>query len=280
MLGSATEVFKEIYDERIRIKHTDHQRQLALKLILNSTYGLLKSEYSLLFNPKASTSICAIGQILMYDLQQRLYPTCEIIQSNTDSVTFVTNEEDYKRVWKEWEEEHNLTLEEERFDVMVQRDVNNYVALTDEGKIKTKGGDVNSYNTKPFTKPYVATIIDEAIVRHLIYEEEILDVLLENLDKPIKFQYVLQAGGTFDGTFDKDDVAYQKVNRIFATKKSNPEAVTLYKRKNGETYARFPNTSEFMYVWNKDIKEIENFQQIIDLNHYYDLIIHKLKKWK
>ena len=127
MLGSATEKFKEIRDERIRIKHTDPVRQAALKLAINSAYGLLKQEFSLLYNPKSSTSVCAIGQCLLTDLLDRLSSTCTPVNINTDGIAFIPHTDDWKRIWTEWEQDHNLTLEDDHFKLFIGRDVNNYI---------------------------------------------------------------------------------------------------------------------------------------------------------
>ena len=42
----ALEKYKNILDERIKIKHVDKKKSNALKLILNSVYGNLKNKYS------------------------------------------------------------------------------------------------------------------------------------------------------------------------------------------------------------------------------------------
>jgi hypothetical protein len=278
ILGSATKLFREILEERIRIKHIEGMevRQGALKLILNSTYGLLKQEYSMLFNPKASTTVCSIGQILLTDLMERLAPTVTLVQENTDGIAFVPHTDDWKRIWKEWEEEHNFTLEPEYYDTFVQKDVNNYIALEQSGKVKTKGGDVNLYHKDSWTKPNVTRICDIAIVDYLLYDKDIIETLVENLDKPHLYQYVLQAGGTYDGTYDDDLNDYQKVNRVFATKTGN---LCLYKKK-GDSLNKFPNAPSKMFIWNGETKDIENFGKIVDLNHYYDLIKTKLERWE
>lgn len=278
ILGSATQLFREILEERARIKHDPDQqpRQEALKLILNSTYGLLKQQYSMLFNPKASTSVCAIGQSLLTDLMDRLAPTSTIVQSNTDGVAFIPHTDDWKRIWKEWEADHNLTLEDEHFKILVQRDVNNYIGLMDNGYVLVKGGDVNLYHEDAWTKPNVARVCDVAIVDYLLYDKDILETLVENLDKPHLFQYVLQAGGTYDGTFDDELNEYQKVNRVFAAKKGE---LCLYKKK-GDSLAKFPNAPSKMFLWNGETKDIQDFGKIVDLNHYYDLILNKLERWE
>ena len=50
-LGDATPVYDQIRQERIRIKHSDPLKAAALKLILNSVYGLFKNQYSTLCKP-------------------------------------------------------------------------------------------------------------------------------------------------------------------------------------------------------------------------------------
>lgn len=277
MLGAATEKFKEIRDERIRIKHTEPQRQLGLKLVLNSVYGLLKSKYSLLHNPKASTTVCAIGQIILYDLTTRLAPTCEIVQINTDGVAFIAHTDDYKRIWKEWENDYNLTLEEDEFVRFFQRDVNNYIAESPDGKLTLKGGDVSRYYKDAPFKNNSARILDIALVDKLIYGKDVLDTLLENLDKPHLYQYILQAGSTYAGSYDQDDNKHEKVNRVFAAKKGE---FCLYKKRHDGGMVRFADVPEKMYLWNGECDDIEDFDKIVDLNHYYNLIIKRLERWQ
>ena len=276
ILGSATQLFKELRDERIRIKHTDPLRQAALKLVLNSSYGLLKQEFSLLYNPRASTSVCAIGQCLLTDLLDRLSSTCTPVNINTDGIAFIPHTDDWKRIWKEWEQDHNLTLEDDHFKLFIGRDVNNYIAVEHSGKIKTKGGDVNLYAKDSYIKPNVARINHIALVDYLVSGKDIIETYIENLDKPHLFQYVLHTGGTYDGTFDTEGNQYNKVNRVFATKKGE---FCVYKKK-GETLAKFPNAPSTMWLYNGDTSEIENFGKIVDLNHYYDILLKKLEKWE
>lgn len=276
ILGVATNKYKEILEERIRIKHIDPHRQSGLKLILNSVYGLLKSEYSLLNNPKASTTVCAIGQVILYDLTSRLAPTCEIVQINTDGVAFVPFTDDYTRIWKEWETDYNLTLEEDYFKTFYQRDVNNYIAVEEDGYMKLKGGDVNRYHSDALFKNNNARIVDIAIVDKLVKGKDVLDTLLEHLDQPYLFQYILQAGGTYQGTYDQDDVKHERINRIFASKQ---DGFCLYKKRQDGGMVRFADAPLRMYLWNNDCDEIEDFKSIVDLNHYYQIINKKLERW-
>lgn len=274
-LGTATNKYKEILDKRIEIKHKDKVQSDALKLILNSVYGNLKNKYSTLKNFKAALSVCVYGQIALYELCKRLAPTCDIININTDGVGFISHTDDYKNIWKEWEQDFNLTLEEDMFDYFIQKDVNNYIGQKGD-KLKCKGGDVTRYHADAYFKNNNARIIDIAIVNKLIYKKDVLDTLLENLDKPHLFQYILQAGSTYQGTFDEQGNQHNKINRVFATKK---EGLLLQKKRQDGGLVRFADAPLKMFLWNDDCDKLTDFQKVIDLNHYYQIINKKLERW-
>lgn len=274
-LGSASKGYQDILEERIKIKHKDKVQSDALKLLLNSVYGNLKNQYSLLFDPRKSVSVCIYGQIALYELCKRLSPTCTLININTDGVAFTTQSEDYKAIWEQWQKDFNLTLEEDKFDRFIQRDVNNYIA-TNGDEITVKGGDVARYKYDSLFRNNNARIIDIALVDHLLYDKDVIETLQDNLDKPHLFQYILQAGRTYKGTVDQDDNMYQKINRVFA---SREEGLCLFKKRQDDGVVRFPDTPENMYLWNDETDNLENFKDIVDINHYYKIVKKRLEKW-
>jgi hypothetical protein len=275
-LGNSTEKYKSILEERMKIKHVDKVRSDALKLILNSTYGNLKNQYSSLYNPMCALSVCVYGQIVLYELCKRMSEVSTIVQANTDGIAFVPHA-DYDHIWKQWEKDFNLILEEDSFDLFIQKDVNNYIGVKN-GKVKVKGGDVGKYEHPSYFKNNNARICDIALVDHLLYGKSVIDTLIENLDKPELYMYIIQAGGTYQGTFDAEGNKFNKVNRIFPTKKK--DAICLYKKKHDGGLVRFPDLPERMHVHNDDCSKIENFERWIDLNHYLMVINKKLDRWK
>jgi len=274
-LGQSTKTYQEIVERRLSVKHTDKQLSDALKLVINSCYGLLNNQYSTLYNPKAAKSVCIYGQICLYDLCKRLAPTCKLVNINTDGIAFTTNSDYYKKVWKEWEDDYGYTLEEDHFDLFIQKDVNNYIGL-ENGKIKVKGGDVGRYKNDAWFKNNNLRIVDIAIVNKLIYDKDILETIMENLHEPRLFQIILQAGGTYQGTFDAEGNKYNKINRVFPLKKNG---ILLYKKRKDEGLVRFPDTPDHMLVWNDDVDSIQDFKKTIDINFYYDLINKVLERW-
>lgn len=273
-LGKATEKYKQILDERIAIKHTDKVKSDALKLILNSVYGNLKNQYSPLCNPKAALSVCVYGQVALYELGKRIAKVGKIVQLNTDGIAFIPHGE-YKGIWEQWEEDFNLRLEEDSFDVFIQRDVNNYIGVKD-GKIKCKGGDTSRYAYDSFFRNNSARILDIALVDKVVYGKSVIDSVVEHLDKPELYMYILQAGSTYQGTFDEQGNKYQKINRIFPTKKGD---VRLYKKRVDGGLVSYPDSPDLMFVWNDDVSKIEKFNRIVDLNHYVQVVEKRLEKW-
>lgn len=274
-LGEATEKYRKILNKRIAIKHVDETLSEALKLILNSVYGNLNNKYSTLNNPLAALSVCIYGQIALFELCKKLDPFCTIININTDGVAFIPHDDNYIAAYKEWEKEFLLTLEEKIFDLFVQKDVNNYIAVKGE-KLICKGGDVNRYEQDALFKNNNARILDIALVDNLVHGKDVLDTLNENLDQPHLYQYILKAGGTYRGTFDENGNEYNKVNRVFASKK---EGFCLFKRRYDDGLVRFADAPLNMYLWNDDCAELVDFESIIDINHYYQLIRKRLERW-
>ena len=274
-LNEATEEYRKILERRIEIKHKDKLESDALKLILNSVYGNLNNQYSVLNNPKAAYSVCVYGQIALFELCKRLSNTCRIININTDGVAFTTNNDRYLKVKEQWEKDFNLKLEEDNFDLFIQKDVNNYIGVKGD-KIKCKGGDVNKYNEDKFFSNNNARIIDIAIVDYLVYGKSVLDTLIENRDKPYLYQYILQAGRTYQGTFDEYNKKYQNINRVFACRN---HGISLYKKRIDGGLVKFADTPEHMFLWNEDCTHIPDFKNIIDINHYYQIINKKLSAW-
>lgn len=276
-LGAATEKYREILKKRLQVKHTDKVLSEALKLILNSVYGNLNNEYSILYNPKAALSVCAYGQIALYELCKRIAPFTEIININTDGVAFIPKDDNYIAAYKQWEKEFQLQLEEKNFDLFLQKDVNNYIAVKNGGSPICKGGDVNRYEEDAIFKNNNARILDIALVDYLVHGKDILATLKENLDQPHLYQYILKAGHTYKGTADeKGRLLNTKVNRVFASKRNN---LCLYKKRHDDGLVRFADAPLQMHLWNEDCDDIKGFENIVDINHYYKIVTKRLERW-
>ena len=280
-LAEKTADYKAMLDERLALKAAGKKaEQEPLKLILNSSYGLLNNKYSLLFNPSLAFSICIYGQISLYVLSKMLHNVgCKVFNINTDGVAFVPDKgKKYKTIIDEWESQFSLNLEEDTFKYWRQKDVNNYVALTDSDYIVTKGGDVNKYHDggSHIFRNSNTRIIDKALVNKIVYNKSIPETVWEHRNDVELFQYILQAGHTYQGTYDTNDQKLQNVNRVFAGK---GEPYELYKKRHDGGLVKFPDTPDSMIVWNGDLSEFDETDNL-DLNFYNKLAEKKYESWR
>ncbi len=116
----------------------------VLKLAGNGVYGNSNNSYSCFYDPKYTFSVTVNGQLQLLQLVESLslIPGLQLIQANTDGITaLVPRSLEYLfKLWKtDWETKTGLTLEEVEYSKMFIRDVNNYVAVTTDGKVKRKG---------------------------------------------------------------------------------------------------------------------------------------------
>lgn len=281
-LGDMTEHYKGVLEYRLELKHRGKKKEQApYKLILNSTYGLLNNQYSALNNPHLAFSICIYGQIALYNLCKMLSGVgCKIFNINTDGVGFVPdNEENYKKVWKDWENMFNLELELDNFKYWIQKDVNNYIAVDDKDSIKTKGGDVNKYHTDNFFANNDIRIVQIALVDKIVRNIPIEETIYKNLDNPRLFQYVLKAGNTYQGTFDNTGKKLQNVNRVFAGKDTGYE---IFKKRMDGGLVKFADAPGEMILYNGDLEnmDLEKFKRELNVQWYYDLTNKNYSRWK
>lgn len=280
-LGEATEKYDGIRKERLKIKHTDKVRANALKLILNSTYGLFKNQYSNLYNPYASAVVCMYGQMVLFRLCGMLYEAgYHLINVNTDGVAFEDTGDGYEDICRRWEQEVNgLSLDVDEFDLWIQKDVNNYVAKTGD-HIKVKGAEVNKYDQDLLFGNNNARITHIALVEKLVNGTMTAKTVNDHLDRPDLYHYILRAGGTFLGTCDRSgQLLPQKVNRVFATTEDTEGATKLYKLRTDGGKVMYADAPENMYLYNGDLSELKDFADIVDTQHYIDIVEKRLEGW-
>ena len=282
-LGDATGIYDNMRQERIRIKKSDPVRAAALKLVLNSVYGNFKNKYSALYNPMASATVCVYGQIALFSLCWELHKAgYKIINANTDGVVYLEDPDlgdADERICEKWEQDFSgYKLDTDFFTQWIQRDVNNYIAVEEDGSITVKGGDVNKYQTDKFFSNNSIRIVQIAMVENLVYGTDIFDTFEKNMDKPVLWQYVLKAGGTFKGVQNSMGEWQNKVNRVFAAAEGQPYT-KLYKVRQDDGLVNFPDVPERMFIWNEDVRDIKDFEKIIDQEYYFNLVKEKLKGW-
>lgn len=266
------DLFKKIKEMRFKLKRENNPKHKIYKIVLNATYGAMKSKFNKLFDPRMANNICINGQIIITQLILELQNYCVLIQTNTDGIIVKYNPSNYNtiiNIINDFGKRFNMSFATDKIIKIAQRDVNNYVIQFENGKIEGVGcfknfaGGTGERNS--------LTIIDKCLVNYYIYnkpaEETILDCW-KNYDL-LPFQILAKMGNTYDGMYYEYNgkmIETQKVNRVFATK--NKDFGGIYKKK-GESFQKIANTSENSFIYNGNFSNFN--KSLIDLNYYINL---------
>jgi hypothetical protein len=143
-LGEAfTTIYNKMYHER-KSAPKGSAKNGGLKLALNGSFGKSNDIYSFFYDPMFTMQITVNGQLLLSMLAEEILDNieCIFLQANTDGITLKYNKkytEKVESIMKWWEELTGLQLESAYYNLMVIRDVNNYLARDIKGKAKYKG---------------------------------------------------------------------------------------------------------------------------------------------
>jgi len=145
-------------------------------------------------------SITINGQLLLTMLCEQFAKISQILQINTDGVTIKIHKNNIQKMYdivKWWEELTKLELEDAHYSKMVIRDVNNYLAIYTNGKVKYKGAfeiDKEMKGELQYHKDHSKRIVPlaislyftegipvkETILNHLLYEEDYYNGKVKN----------------------------------------------------------------------------------------------------
>lgn len=137
--------YAAISDERSKYpKKTHPMENGAYKLASNGAYGNSNSKYSSMYDPFYTMQTTINGQLMLCMLVEQMVkiPGLKMIQANTDGITYKcprVHIDQTRAVCKWWEGFTCLTLEEALYKSMHIRDVNNYIAVYDNGDVKRIG---------------------------------------------------------------------------------------------------------------------------------------------
>ena len=300
-------IYQMLLDERMEAKYSNKEFteikgvQIPTKLLingyklpLNTKYGAMGAEFNKLYDPRMRLLVCITGQMAMWDLLEKIENHATIIQSNTDAHYYIPfSEEDEKAIDKianDWMKRTGYTLDDDPFKAIFQKDVNNYLAVTSDGKVKFKGaiGLTNGLNVSK-------AIVSNAFINYVVAGKDYKEFINE-CDELRQFQMITKTGYTFDDTVVRDskgtELKAQKVNRTFAVKDPN-KAVEIFKVKRGaiieeegttivgdDSYTKgLPNAPEYYAIDNAAIGEGWITLDDIDKDYYITQVEYLLVMW-
>ena len=291
----SSEIFENFYHKRLQAKKSgDKHTANTLKLILNTTYGASLAKTNPLYDPLMGRSVCITGQLYILELAQRYLKECStlrVLQCNTDGIMISLDEDELPTIYRindEWMAAKSLVLEEDPpIKAVYQKDVNNYVIVFENGKVKTKGAYV-TYGIPPagaFKINNDHTIVKKAVIEYFVNGTPVEETI-NGCEDIHEFQIIAKAGGGYKSVYrvpadfeerkkrwmkdnrfrdsngkltsprftwdcyDGPRSSVQRVNRVYAS--INPRMGTLVKVKPDGTVGKIGGLPESCIIDNKN----------------------------
>lgn len=197
-LGSGwCDAMEFMYHERLRVGKKTAEGN-AYKLGLNGGYGKSNDKFSAFLDAQYTMAITINGQLMLCMLAEQLLkiPGMRMVQINTDGLTYICPKQ-YEQYAMEvstwWENLTQLELEHAHYERMCIRDVNSYLAVTTDGKIKRIGcyayqraSENNATRELPWHKNHSAVVVAKAAEAALVHGTNI-GQFIRNHDNPYDF---------------------------------------------------------------------------------------------
>lgn len=164
------------------------------KILINSIFGKLGSEYSWLYDPLAMIQVTINNQLYIMMLAERFVMAgFRVISANTDGLTSLVprkRHDEYLEICKQWEKDTRFELEHAYYKKYIRRDVNCYLVLKEmkEGEefdydyhIKVKG-DLDPFLYENFEKGFDKPVVALAVYNHFVNNIPIQKTIREHTD--------------------------------------------------------------------------------------------------
>ena len=176
-----TPIYEGFMKDKFEAKKAhDTGKIIATKLATNAPTGEADRPGSDLYNPIAMLEIRVMLQVVLYEACKLVIEHGgEVLSVNTDGLFYTGNEEKLKPFFDEWEAKWNLKLSYDSVDRYIGKDDNNRIIINNEN-LESVGGELNHLTFDPLRLGKLPRIVDNAVVRKLVYPEESLDSIIRN----------------------------------------------------------------------------------------------------
>lgn len=205
-------VYQSLVSRRLAAKRSGNKIEAdMLKIVINGSFGKFGSKWSALYAPDLLIQVTLTGQLSLLLLIESLeLAGVQICSANTDGIVMKyprIMQDVVDRVVLEWEQQTSFETEATEYAAIYSRDVNNYLALKPDGKVKTKGAYSNPWAEKGagifrFHKNPTNLIVIEAVTEFLTKKTPISDTIngCRDLTKFLTVRKV-NGGAVKDGVF-------------------------------------------------------------------------------
>lgn len=285
------ELYKFMYQEQLRLKKTNPRKRKVYKPILLAVFGAMNYKGSNFYDPYKGSLVTIVGQLFLVDLLEKLEGKIDLIQSNTDGVIAKplpgVSDQELLNIIDEWQNRTGFTLKLDKIYDIQQRDVNNYMYRTEEGKIKCLGEAIKYYNNwdnvlaEDCFNSKEPIILQQCIVDYYIKHKLPEETVEENKKTLRLFQYIVKKLSydwmeyevNYYNSEESNKIKLQHVNRAFAwnSEECSGKIIKYKIEENGNLKKGKPSSlPESVFVHNDEILSEESVEKIIkDIDYQY-----------
>jgi hypothetical protein len=218
--------YQAIYDQRMAAKRSgDTVTNESLKISLNGSFGLTAAKHSTLYDPSVMLFITLTGQLTLLQLIEWVYACgADCVSANTDGIVVAIptgRRPEVEEAVTRYEKLTGYVFEYTNYKTLAMKDVNNYYAVTQGGKIKRKG----IYAPPSLRKNASASVCANAVQAWLVTGKSIGESVREGAVVDYLSARNVTGGGVQGDTF------LGKVVRWYMT--TEPDYPPLTYKKNG-----------------------------------------------
>jgi len=250
-----TREYSKVYYRRLDAKSSgDKEMAENLKVPINGTFGKLLSRWSSLYNPELGLFITLTGQLTLLMLIEQLEKVGAVaLSANTDGIAMAypkTLKQTVENVVSAFSEKSGFDFEYTPYRVLAMKDVNNYVAVKTDRKVKAKG----IYAPLDLKKNPTASVCAVAVCEWLAKGVPFMETI-----KAAPFTDFISARSVTGGGVQGEEYL-GKVVRWYQTTEILPP---LTYRKNGNKVPKTDGAKACMVIENKVTHPID-----LDYNYY------------
>jgi len=274
------EMLEYILDKSMTLKEQGRTKEREpYKRQCNIVYGASGDSTNNLYDPLMRNLVCVYGQVFFIDLIDKLEDVAEILNSNTDGIFFKLKRKDlpefYRRI-ELWENRTKLKMDYKTYRKFVSKDVNNYVAVREDGKIHAKGAYVKDLNELDYDLP----IVNQAIRDYIVYDYSVEDTIF-GCRELIKFQKVVKLSNKYEWVEYENGLRatkfVNKAYRTFASNSDNDGRLMACRMKDGKLERKkFGGTADKCFIYNGDLSSVP-IPDKLDKQWYVNLTYKRLK---
>lgn len=270
----------DILKTSMRLKREGKKKEREpYKRICNIVYGAEGTKFNPMYDALHRNLVCVFGQVLMIDLIDKIEDLIFSLNHNTDGIFFVVKKKDIPELKYRvslWEKRTGLIMEYDEYVKFVSKDVNNYIAVREDGSYHAKGAYVKELNDLDYDLPIVNEALKNYILKAISVENTVLSCAdFRKFQKIVKlsskYQWVEHEQKGYNEKFDN------KAYRVFASKDMRDGRLLKCKTtEKGDKKDKFANTPDHCFIENGDIVGMK-IPSKLDYQYYIDLAKKRLE---